>query len=378
MPKGVRKITKRFFIVLNIILVIGFLLACLNNFLDPAEWWFIAVLALAIPFLLVSLILFAVFWLLFRSKWAFLSLGAILLGFFTIRAVVGINFARGFSQEKEGSSIRVLTWNIHSWDEMFKKRKGNYPNRTKMLDYIRNQHADILCLQEFFESKDPQLYDRTASVLQEMGYPYYFFTNDYSRFKNLYESGSAIFSKYPILEKDKIRYRKPDSSFMNESLIYADVNTPSGTIRVFTTHLQSNNFGQKEYEDIRIIKSADDSLVEATQSLIKKLRRSYSLRSGQVEQAYQAMKASPHPIIFSGDLNDVPGSFTYFRLKGNRKDAFVSAGSGLGRTFRFISPTLRIDYVFVDDRFRVLQTKTEPIDYSDHFPIVTDLRLPAK
>jgi len=293
MPKVVRKITKRFFIILNIILVIFFLLACLNNFLDPARWWFIAVLALAIPFLLLGLILFIIFWAIFKSKWAFLSLGAILLGFFTIRAVIGFNFASGYSQEKQESSIRVLTWNIHSWDEMFKKSKGNTVNRAKMLEYIRNQNADIVCLQEFFESKDPHLYERTLPLIQEMGYPYYYFTNDYSRLKNLYESGSAIFSKYPIVEKDKIRYRKPDSSFMNESLIYADVNTPSGTVRVYTTHLQSNNFGKKEYEDIRIIKTADDSLVEATQSLIKKLRRSYSLRSGQVEQAHLAMKASP-------------------------------------------------------------------------------------
>jgi len=378
MPKVVRKITKRFFIILNIILVVLFLLACLNNFLDPANWWFIAVLALIIPLLLLFLILFIIFWAIFKSKWAFLSLGAILLGFFTIRAVIGFNFTNDFSQEKQESSIRVMTWNIHSWDEMFKKSKGRTANRAKMLEYIRNQNADILCLQEFFESKDAHLYERTLPLLQEMGYPYYYYTNDYSRLKNLYESGSAIFSKYPILEKDKIRYRKPDSSFMNESLIYADVETPSGTVRIYTTHLQSNNFGKKEYEDIRIIKSADDSLVEATQSIIKKLRRSYALRSGQVEQAFQAMKASPHPIIFAGDLNDVPGSYTYFRLKANRKDVFVAAGSGLGRTFRYISPTLRIDYVFVDEKFRILQTKTEPIDYSDHFPIVTDLRLAGK
>ena len=378
MLKVVRKITKRFFIILNIILVILFLLACMNGFLDPAEWWFIAVLALAVPFLLLILFLFVIFWLLFRSKWVFLSLGAILLGFFTIRSVFGLNIGKGFSQEKQESSIRVLNWNIHAWDEMFKKSKSGNTNRKKMLDYIRNQNADIVCLQEFFESKDPHLYDRTLSVIQEMGYPHYYFANDYSRFKNLYESGSAIFSKYPIVTNDRIRYRKPDSSIMNESLIYADINSPMGIIRVYTTHLQSNNFGKKEYEDIRIIRSADDSLVEATQSLVKKLRRSHTLRSGQVDQAYQAMKSSPHPIIFSGDLNDVPGSYTYFRLKGNRKDVFISGGSGLGRTFRFISPTLRIDYVFVDDRFKVLQSKTEPIEYSDHFPIVTDLRLTGK
>ena len=375
MPKAVRKITKRVFIIINIALVILFLLACMNGFLDPAQWWFIAVLALVFPILLGLLILFSIFWIFFRSRWVFLSLAAILLGFFTIRAVIGFNIGSDFNSQKPENSLRVLDWNIHSWDEMFKRHKTNNPNRLKMLDYIRRQNADIICLQEFFESKDEHLYDRTLKVMEEMGYPYYYFANDYSRFKNLYESGSAIFSRYPIVNKNRVRYRKPDSSLMDESLIFADINTPSGIIRVFTTHLQSNNFGKKEYDDLRIIKSADDSLIGATQSIIKKLRRSYSLRSGQVEQAYKTIKESPHPVIFSGDLNDVPGSYTYFRLKDNRKDVFVAAGSGLGRTFRFISPTLRIDYIFVDERFKVLQTKTESILYSDHFPIVTDLRL---
>ncbi|HJS55990.1 MAG TPA: hypothetical protein VJ765_15670, partial [Chitinophagaceae bacterium] len=187
MLKVVRKITKRFFIILNFILVILFLLACLNSFIDPVGWWFIAILAFAVPFLILFLFLFLIFWLFFRSKWAFLSLGALLLGFFTIRAVIGFNIGNGFSQEKQESSIRLLNWNIHSWDEMYKKAKGRTHNRTKMLDYIRNQNADIVCLQEFFESKDPHLYERTLSVMQEMGYPHYYFTNDYSRYKNLYE-----------------------------------------------------------------------------------------------------------------------------------------------------------------------------------------------
>ena len=57
----------------------------------------------------------------------------------------------------------------------------------------------------------------------------------------------------------------------------------------------------------------------------------------------------------TGDLNDVPNSYTYFKVRGVFKDAFLEKGYGIGRTFRSLSPTLRIDYIFTDPRFKVQQ-----------------------
>ncbi|MBA4168191.1 MAG: hypothetical protein H0X41_11745, partial [Chitinophagaceae bacterium] len=42
-----RKITKRIFIIINIVAASVFLLACCNSFLNPQQWWFIALLGLA-------------------------------------------------------------------------------------------------------------------------------------------------------------------------------------------------------------------------------------------------------------------------------------------------------------------------------------------
>ena len=60
------------------------------------------------------------------------------------------------------------------------------------------------------------------------------------------------------------------------------------------------------------------------------------------------------------------------------KNVFVEKGSGLGRTFTGISPVLRIDNIFVDNKFEVQQFLRIPKKLSDHFPIIADLQLPAR
>jgi endonuclease/exonuclease/phosphatase family metal-dependent hydrolase len=53
------------------------------------------------------------------------------------------------------------------------------------------------------------------------------------------------------------------------------------------------------------------------------------------------------PLIFTGDLNSVPSSWVYKRVKDSGlKDAFQDNGFGFGRTYHSIQPALRIDYIF--------------------------------
>src|SRR5260221_5559818 len=52
---NLRNFTRRLFIILNIVAVVLFLLACANPFLHPGKWWFISLLGLSFPFLLFAL-----------------------------------------------------------------------------------------------------------------------------------------------------------------------------------------------------------------------------------------------------------------------------------------------------------------------------------
>src|SRR5690606_16209128 len=80
-----RKIVKRIFIIANLVLAAVFLLACCNAFLPPHDWWFIALLGLSFPFLLLLMVAFLVLWIVFRSKWLLLPLACLVAGYSNIR-----------------------------------------------------------------------------------------------------------------------------------------------------------------------------------------------------------------------------------------------------------------------------------------------------
>ena len=88
-----------------------------------------------------------------------------------------------------------------------------------------------------------------------------------------------------------------------------------------------------------------------------------------------AMDRSTYPSIITGDFNDVPNSYTYFSIRGNKKDAFLERSFGLGRSFISIAPTLRIDYILPDQQFEVKQFDMVDEALSDHIMLVADIRL---
>ncbi|QEC41624.1 endonuclease/exonuclease/phosphatase family protein [Pseudobacter ginsenosidimutans] len=370
---AIRTFARRFFIVSNVITVAVFLMACANVFLHPDKWWFIAILGLTFPFLLLLTLIFLVGWSLVRSRWIFLSLGALVLGYSNIRALVGFHFASGFQEAKKENTIRILTWNVKWFDEQTREN-GRESHRREMLEFIRNENADVLCFQEYFEPGPLGPYSNYKEI-RKMGYPYFYRVIDYGKEGAKTEMGSAIFSKYPILDSSRTIFKGPPRLRGAESLISCDLDVNGQTIRVFTTHLQSVLLQKKDYRDISIIRNAEDSIVEASRSLIRKLRMAYSQRGNQVDIVRNKLDSCPHPEIICGDFNDVPNSYTYFRIRGNRRDAFMEKEGGLGRTFSNISPTLRIDYIMPDKQFEVVQYKRKLLPYSDHYPVIADLRL---
>ena len=241
-----------------------------------------------------------------------------------------------------------------------------------MLDQIQKQNPDILCLEEFFHSPDSAFYNNIKEI-QAMGYPYYYFSYDPDG--DYQYIGSAIFSKYPMVDTGLVRYFRPS---MPEALVHADIKVNSDTIRVYATHLQSVQFRQRDYEAIREIKNAEDSLYANSKTVLGKVRKAMNLRSSQADIAKDILEDSPYPILFCGDLNDTPNSYTYFTIRGDMQDAFLEKGFGIGRTFSSLSATLRIDYIFADDHFRVNQFTRVAKNLSDHFMIMADVELRKK
>jgi endonuclease/exonuclease/phosphatase family metal-dependent hydrolase len=364
-----KKIITKLFIALNIFVVFIYLLTCLLPFLHAGEYWFIAILGLLFPLLFFAQIIFIAGWLIARSKWSLLSLVALLISWQQVAVAFSWHFNQPFTFTKAAGNLRILSWNVSSWDELNKEKRGGTSYRPLMFEEIKKSQADILCFQEFFESRNLAMFDATIPVFKKMGYPYHYNVPSYSEAKDS-ELGMVIFSKYPITNTGIHDFGDEESA---QQLIYTDIEVNHQMVRIFTIHLQSVRFGHREYQSLREIARSEKNGLKDSKTIVGKLKRGYQFRSQQADIVSDFVKKSPYPVILCGDFNDVPNSYTYFTIRGNMQDAFLQKGAGIGRTFRFISPTLRIDYIFTDKKFNINQYHRITVPYSDHYGIMADI-----
>ena len=371
MASKLRIFTRRFFITANVVVVLIFLLSCLVPYLNPRQWWFISFLGLAFPFLLMLVFLFFAWWLIvLKPKLALISFVAMLIGIKSISLFFAFHTPKGFDYKKSPGSIRVVSWNVARFIELKQNNNKGSQTRLKMFELLKQQDADIVCLQEFHTSTNEEFYDNIKPIREGLGYPYFYFSFDTDGDKHFYSS--IIFSRFPIVDSGLIRYPRPS---LPEALIHADIKIGADTIRVYTTHLQSLQFGKNDYERLRKIKTGEDSLVSNSRNLLSKIKKGFTSRSLQADLINEVIDISPHPVIICADLNDIPNSYTYATVRGSMQDAFLKKGFGIGRTFSALSPTLRIDYIFADQNFRINQFTRILKRYSDHYMIMSDLTL---
>jgi endonuclease/exonuclease/phosphatase family metal-dependent hydrolase len=298
------------------------------------------------------------------------SVVVILLGLQQILAVFSFHFPRQFNLVKGKNTLRILHWNVESWDDYFSKNKWHDESyKPEMMDLVKQQNADVLCFEEYADLKNSEDSASHVSEIKKFGFPYYLSVPTDTAGDRI-TNGVAIFSKYPVINSGVYSYGQNANA---EHLIFVDINIGKDTFRIFTTHLQSVRFEWRDYQSLNNLKRARDPGFENSKDIITKLRRGYRFRHIQAQIVKQKLAESPYPVIITGDFNDVPNSNTYFTIKGNLQDAFLKKGYWIGRTFRFISPTLRIDYIFADKKFKVKQFRVLHAPYSDHFPIETDL-----
>jgi endonuclease/exonuclease/phosphatase family metal-dependent hydrolase len=364
-----RHFTKRFFVFTNFVIAGFFLLACLAPYLNPRAWWFISLLGIAFPFILFFLLVFMIGWLLVKKRYVLISVVSMLIGFKSVSIFFAFHFFSGFTNEKPIHTIRVATWNVARFIEMRRNNNPGSQTRLKMMDLIKQQNADIVCLQEFFHSLDTAWYQNINYITNRLNYPFHYFSRDKDGDRHF--TGSIIFSRYPIIDSGIIRYPRPT---LPDALIHADIRIDTGIIRVYTTHLQSLQFGKSDYEMIDQIKEADNT-VSNSRTIFSKLKRGVTNRSIQADIIGEVIDDSPYPVLFCADLNDIPNSYTYSKVRAGMQDAFLKKGFGVGRTFSALSPTLRIDYIFADHHFKVRQFKRILKKYSDHYMLVSDIEL---
>ncbi len=362
------------FVLTFITVITGFiyLLSCLTPYISPVSFWPVTFIALGYPILFIGMIVFMVLWIFIKRKIALFLLILLLLGYKNLSSTWALNVPQKFDYKKDSTAFRVLSWNVRYFNNNIRDPVDT--SRIKMMDFIRSVNADIVLLQDFANYfNDKKYFSNVETIRDSLGYKYAYTSND---FVDLFtygglSQGSAIFSKIPFIDTGKIVYKNIAEP---ESLIYADVLMQNKRVRFYTTHLISMNIlphsgvleeqGRERY----------DSAYRYSKKVMRIIKHYSQIHAREADFVKDVLSKSPYPSIISGDFNSVPSSYVYHTIKGNKQDAFLEKGLGLGHSYYGLSKTLRIDYILADHSFKFVQFTMPVLYLSDHFPLIADIK----
>lgn len=377
MAVTLRNITKAILVGSNLFASILLLALHLQTHVHPMYGWWLNLLAMGLPLLLLLQAGFLIFWLVLRRKWFWLPLCTLIAAWPQMNAFFAIG---GLHQKTTEKHFTLATWNTH----LFNFYENNGSLDEAMLAHARELGADILLLQELVFSLNENSPISLEAIRKKLGYRYVVAANDRAFGVHTQKKGPedhyhpfcvAIFSNYPIVRWQKV---KTENRY-NYTFLWADIKVKKDTLRIFNVHLQTMHFARGDYEFIENINEKNiEQVKQSGTSILRKMRNAYFDRAAQAEVIVASVAASPYPVILGGDFNDVPVSYAYSLLRKQLNDAFVRSGWGVGRTFMRLSPSLRIDYLFCSPPLEPLSARVVHPAFSDHLPVVADFLLPRK
>ena len=347
-----KKIINLILIILSSVLTLCLILLSIMPYSHTISSY-IGNFSLAFPYIFISLFIVFIVALIRFSPWSLLIclLGA---GCSIPNLMRTFSFSPELETKNSENSISLVSYNVHYF---------NFFMEDNAMDYIKYCDADMVCIQEFACHKS--LIDKFSlpSIrLKLIKYPYSHIEFTSSN-KNM-RKGIATFSKYPIVKKEKV-----DFGSKNHGAINSYIKVGKDTVQVINCYLESNRLTTKDKD---ISKWEKDN--EPIKEIYNKLSDAAEKRRKQAEQVV-AKKNEKMASIVCGDMNDVPSSFVYRRLRGDYKDAFLSLGKGLGNTFHEGFYNFRIDYIFFNNFVDAHLFSIDKINKSDHYPILFKFEL---
>jgi endonuclease/exonuclease/phosphatase family metal-dependent hydrolase len=365
-----RRFTKKVFILLNLAIAILFIAGANVKYFDPEKWWFISLLTLLLPYLLLLLVLFFIFWLFVKPIWSLLPVVIILFSLDAVKNIFPLHFNTDFQIHKKEGEIRIMSWNVELFNILH--YKDHPEKKQQIIDLINRYDPDIACFQEMVAGDNKKAINYFPDIRKSLKFTDYFYSygvkNDFDKYHHF---GIIIFSKFPIIRKQTL-VNKPDS--YNSTFQFVDVVASNDTFRIFNVHLQSLKFSQANLNYLDKGTVSSEGNISESKNIIYKIKLGVLKRASQANFIKDEINHSPYPVVVCGDFNDVPVSYAYEKIGKGLQNAFVEKGSGISRTFGFISPTLRIDNIFADKKFEIIDYTRIKKSYSDHFPIIADIK----
>ena len=324
--------------LINSVLATLLLLSYIVPYISPKSIPQISLVSLTVPFLIIANTLFLIYWIVKFKKQFVIS--AVVLG---LGWLVSSSFYQ-FSEKKVilNNDIKVMSYNVR----MFNHYNWNDDKELdqKAFDFIDLNSPDILVLQEFYQS--PKI---------SFSYPH-----DYIKTKGKKNKfGMAIYSKFKIINSGSFDFEQSANN-----ITFADIIKDKDTIRVYNIHLES----------LKINPNKEHFGEENSEKLFGRLQSTFKKQANQTEQFLTHEAKWKGKKIICGDFNNTAFSWVYNKIGANKKDAFVEAGKGFGKTFDYPFP-MRIDFILTSSKIEINQFKTFDEKYSDHFPILARISL---
>ena len=361
--------------LINIVLIIALLLSYLAQWISPRHFWPIAFFGMAYPILAILNFIFIIHWIFRRRKFAIYSTIALLIGIGMIGRFIGTGSNVELANPR--SPLKVLSYNVHVFGRYIKDHQGgkNY-ERNQIVEFVKQQKPDIVCMQEFRSFKDGTSENNFKVFKKEGGYKYKYAQKYTKNSKHFY---MVIFSKFPIKQSGYIPGDNADTELTG---IFADIEYDSKIIRIYSVHLQSFQISSDTYlirnnlNNLNVAKTENqDQIKKTSKHFAKKFKLAFEKRSHQIDALIDHMDKSPYPIILAGDFNDTPSSYAYGQLSSGLDDAFVQTGSGFGQTYIGPYPSFRIDFILHSPEINNTQFDTWEVKFSDHYPITAVFNL---
>lgn len=327
------------------------LVACLGSmYINPTQRWYLTVLGLGfLPLFALNLIFF-ILAVVSKRKSSIFPLFALIPACFFIGNYVQL----GLIQPKGEPQLKVLTYNVggfHYVDSLSIEACMD-----SVFSIIERENPDIVCMQEFpqVEKRLPRLRERFPDYdVQYFGHT-----------SGAYSHGNVTISRLVALDKGKFDF--------NESAnlaLYTDYEMGGKRFRVYNCHFESYNIPLS----LVTLSDVQESAVEQTG---KNMRKSLMKRPYQVDLVVADKENAPAESFVVGDFNDTPMSYTYYQLRAGRRDSFAEAGKGLGYSYSYFKPLLRIDHILHTPGFKGVRHEVlYDVKYSDHYPVTASFKL---
>lgn len=338
------KLLKQPILIINFLLVLATALAYLSPYISPSFFSPIAILGIFFPWLFLANIVFILFWFVFKIKHSLWSLVVLLIGYSHLASFVGFHAPLNDDLPK----ISILSHNLQGLRYAYIK-KGD-ERKTRLEEYqgmLKKASPDIFCVQEVGPRGQTFLLNKDFFEFQTKKVKF----------------GPAIFSKHQIINEGELAEEN-----RSNKAVWADIVISKDTLRVYSFHLQSNRISD---DDVKILdqETQGKDTWESIVSVVSKYKKRSVSRENQAHQINKHILSSPYPVLLAGDMNDTPLSYVYRIFSKGLCDSFRLRGGGLGTSFAGNIPALRIDYIFTDKAFKILEHEVIKPGYSDHYPI---------